>query len=243
MSFVRRLAIGSSIALIGLLGCPSRAAAQWYVAGYLGANHTQPADLVVNAPADQLHASFEDVRFQARPFDSPQYYGWRVGRLFGAGRRVGLEAELIHLKVYAITTRTYDTDVQLGGTEVSGPLTMHTLVQRYSMTHGLNFVLANAVVRRPIASRMDLIVRLGAGPTIPHAETEVLGVSQHQYEYAGIGEQFAAGLNVQLHHRFSLVGEYKLTHAHPRITIHLGTGETTATTHQVAVGLAFGLSR
>ena len=183
------------------------------------------------------------MRFQSRPLDSPQYDGWRVGRLFGASRRFGLEAELIHLKVYAITTDTYDADVQLAGTDTSEPLTMHTLVQRYSMTHGLNFVLANAVLRLPLAARMDLVLRLGTGPTIPHAETQVLGVFQQQYEYAGIGEHFAAGLNVQLHHRLSLVGEYKLTHARPRITVHLGTGETTATTHQVAVGLAFGLSR
>jgi hypothetical protein len=197
---------------------------------YFGANKTQPADITVKG--DGYDLTFPKVEFEARPFESPPYYGWRLGRFLNDTRRLGVELEFIHLKVIA-------------NSDQLGPE-----VQQYRMTHGLNFVVANLTSRVPFGrsaygdAPFALISRLGAGVTIPHGETTILNVLKEEYEYGGLGAQAAVGLTARLKGRLSLVGEYKVTYAKPRITTaHNGTGQTTALTHHVAFGFAFGLTR
>ncbi len=220
------------LALVGgvLSGTPAPAAAQWYASAYMGANTTRPADVTVKG--DGYDITFPDVSFEAQSFTSPQYYGWRVGRFFDEGRRVGVELEFIHLKV------------------IARPEELGPEVTRYQMTHGLNFLVVNLTNRIPIGRsaygepRVALVARGGAGITLPHAETTILGEPREQYEYAGLGAHAAVGFDVRLKGRLSLVSEYKVTYAKPTITTaHNGTGRTTAMSHHVAVGFAFGLSR
>ncbi len=213
-----------------LLLLPVAAQAQWYAGLYLGANTTRPADVTVKG--DGYDITYPDVSFEAKSFTSPQYYGWRLGRFLDDSRRLGVELEFIHLKVIA-----HPTDL--------GPD-----VTRYQMTHGLNFLVANVVTRIPFGRSASgtapfaVITRAGAGVTLPHAETTIRGVSREQYEYAGPGVHAAIGLDTRLRGRLSLVSEYKVTYARPRITTaHNGTGQTTSLSHHLAVGLAFGLSR
>lgn len=196
----------------------------------MGANTTTPADVTVKG--DGYDITFPDVSFEAKSFTSPQYYGWRVGRFFDDGRRFGLELEFIHLKV------------------IAKPEDLGPAVTRYQMTHGLNFLVVNLTNRIPLGRsaygepRVALVARGGAGITLPHAETTVFGEPREQYEYAGLGAHAAVGLDVRLKGRLSLVSEYKLTYAKPTITTaHNGTGQTTAMSHHLAVGFAFGLSR
>ncbi len=223
------LACGSFV-LLALLLTPSPAAAQWYAGVYLGANTTRPADITLKG--DGYDATFPGVEFKAEPFTSPPYYGWRLGRFFSGTRRVGAEVEFIHLKV------------------IANPDQLGPDVQRYAMTHGLNFLVANLVSRVPMGrsaygdAPYALISRIGAGLTLPHAETTIFGASQEQYEYAGLAAHAAIGLDVRLKGRWSLVTEYKLTYARPEITTaHNGTGRTTTLSHHLALGFAFGLSR
>jgi hypothetical protein len=227
-----------------LLAVPAAAQAQWYVAGYLGVNRTQPATVDIRVPSRNLDVSFDDVAFAAEPFDSPQYYGVRIGRLFGRARHFGIEIEFLHLKVIAKTGRSYQIQDHTGLLDLVAGAPMSALVERYSMTHGLNFLVVNTVTRRPIgAGPVAVIARAGLGPTLPHAETRVLGVNAEQYEYAGLGVHASAGVDVRLAGVLSAVAEYKLTWARPEITLAAGTGRTTALTHQIAFGLAVGLAR
>jgi len=218
------------LACLSVLSFASPASAQWYGAVYLGANSTRAADITVKG--DGYDLTLPKVSFEARPFESPQYYGWRLGRFLSADRRIGAELEFIHLKV-------------IGNPDQLGPS-----VQQYRMTHGLNFLVANLTSRIPLGRSaygepgLALVSRIGAGVTAPHAETTILGVLKEQYEYAGLGAHAAVGLTMRLKGRLSLVSEYKLTFAKPRITTaHNGTGQTTTLTHHVAVGFAFGLTR
>ena len=219
-----------ALACLVFLSFASPASAQWYGVVYLGASKTQPADITAKGDGYDLH--LQKVEFEGRPFESPQYYGWRLGRFVNEDRRLGMELEFIHLKV------------------IAKPDQLGPQVQQYRMTHGLNFVVANLTSRVPFGrsaygdAPYALVSRLGAGITVPHGETTILGVSKEQYEYAGLGAHVAIGLTARLKGRLSLVGEYKLTYAKPRITTALnGTGQTTALTHHVAVGFAFGLTR
>lgn len=225
-----RSAIFGIFLVSALVVVPARASAQWYAGVYTGANTTSPADVTVKG--DGYDITFPDVSFEAKSFTSPQYYGWRLGRFFDEGRRFGLELEFIHLKV------------------IAKPEDLGPAVTRYQMTHGLNFLVLNLTNRIPLGRsaygepRVALITRAGAGITLPHAETTILGAAREQYEYAGPGAHAAVGLDVRLKGRLSLVSEYKLTYAKPQITTaHNGTGRTTAMSHHVAVGFAFGLSR
>jgi opacity protein-like surface antigen len=232
-----------------LVSAPA-AEAQWYVAGYLGANHTRPAAVSIDQPPLDTSLQLSDVTFEARPFKSPQYYGVRVGRLFGSRRRFGVEFEWVHPKVYAETSRSVRVTGRLAGVDVDTTAPMDRFVQRYAMSHGMNFALVNLVGRLPIArdspgfaSRVALTGRVGAGPMFPHAESTVGGLAREQYERGGIGFQVAGGVDVQLAGRLSATLDYKFGHARPEITIVDGTGRTTANVHQIAFGLAFGLAR
>jgi hypothetical protein len=223
----RRVAL-ISFALVLLVAAP--ASAQWFGSVYMGANTTRPADITLKG--DGYEATFPAVEFEAKPFTSPQYYGYRLGRFLSDTRRVGVEFEFIHLKV------------------IARPEQLAPDVQRYAMTHGLNYMLVNLVSRVPFGrsaygdAPFALVSRIGAGMTYPHAETTILGVAREQYEFAGPGAHAAIGVDVRLKGRLSLLTEYKMTYSRPKIsTAHNGTGQTTALSHHLAVGLAFGLSR
>jgi hypothetical protein len=219
---------------------PAGASAQWFGGAYLGANHTQRAAITIEQPAIGRSFTFHDVAFDGRPFESPQYYGWRVGRFFGARQRVGVEFEFIHLKVIAQTAGAY----RVTGLSTAGPddpVVMSEVVERYSMTHGLNFAIVNLVSRTPLGQGpFTLMVRSGAGPTLPHAETTIDGEAREQYEAGGLGAHISAGVDVRAWRSISAALEYKFTLARPEIEVAHGTGHTTAATHQVVIGLAFG---
>jgi len=231
------------VLVLWFVAVPRHAEAQWFAAGYLGANATRSATVGIDVPGEQISLEYHDVAFEARPFESPQYYGVRVGRMFGAAHRFGVEVEWIHLKVYADTTRVYETTGSFGSSFILRTPEMNAIVERYAMSHGLNFMVVNLVTRYPLGSAVSLIARGGAGPMLPHGETTVLGQQRDQYEYAGLGVHAAAGLDVRLHGELSLVGEYKFTYARPEIDLAAGKGRTTAASHHVAFGLAFGLTR
>jgi lipid A oxidase len=225
-----RLPLFRVLACLFLLSVAAPASAQWYGVVYLGANKTMPADITVKG--DGYDQTFRDVDFEGRPFESPQYYGARLGRFLNDDRRLGAELEFIHLKV------------------IANPDQLGPDVQQYRMTHGLNFLVANLTSRIPFGrsaygdAPFAVVSRLGAGVTIPHAETIILGVSQEQYEYAGLGAHAAVGVVAKLKGRLSILTEYKVTYAKPRITTaHNGTGRTTTLSHHVAFGFAFGLTR
>jgi lipid A oxidase len=238
-----RLALASLGGLAVLLGLPSAASGQWHVAAYFGGNYTHPADVVIDAPDRGIVLRVEEVSFRAEPLKAPQYYGYRIGRWVGGGRRWGLEFEFIHLKVIGQTRRTYEMTGRVPDEAVSGRRQMDALVERYSMTHGLNFMLVNLARRQPLSDAVALTLRIGAGGTLPHAETTVGGVSKEQYEYAGPAGHAAVGVDLRLRGRTSLFSEYKFTFAEPQITIAGGTGRTQTATHQAIVGVAFGVSR
>jgi hypothetical protein len=244
ISLRRALTIVSGVFLAAVI-LPPRAEAQWYAGAYLGASHTLPADVSIEQPARQTSLTFADVNFAGESWTSPQYYGWRVGRFFGASRRWGLELEYTHLKVISKTGESYAVSGTLDGASIGpdiGP--MDTIVDRYRMTHGLNFYVGNLVVREPLRwSRATFVGRAGAGVTVPHAETTIRGEGREQYEYGGLGMNLSAGVDVRLTHLLSAIADYKFTLARPEIDIVDGTGRTRSASHQVTIGLAIGMPR
>ena len=231
-------------ALAAVVVVPAQADAQWYLAVFMGANHTTPATISIDQPSKQTSLEFHDVTFEARPFKAPQYYGYRFGQ-YDRARKLAFEIEFIHLKVIGQTSRTFHVTGQLAGAPIDANVPMNTLVERYQMTHGLNFFLFNLKRRVPIKpqpdgnSRASLLAGGGFGFTTPHAETTIAGVTKEQYEYAGIGFDGAIGLDLHLRKHVAAVVDYKVTYAKPKITLDGGTGQMSALSHQVAFGVAF----
>ena len=208
------------VAMLAALSVPSQARAEWSLAIYLGASHTAPTTLTLEQPAARVHLQWHDVPFESRSFESPQYYGYRIAWFRSPQSKIGVEAEFIHLKLYAR----------------SGALAPE--VQRFSISHGLNLVLANAVWRAGDPQRrLHLQVRAGAGVTVPHAESEIFGIAQEQYELSSAALQVAAGPELRLTRHIRTFAEYKLTTAAPTVSVPGGTMAGRYTSQHIAFGL------
>jgi hypothetical protein len=106
------------------------------------------------------------------------------------------------------------------------------------MTHGMNFILVNAVWReRDDRRRVRWVARAGVGPTLPHAESRVAGREREDHEWGGAVLQFSPGLEVRLMDRLRVTGEYKLMFAQPTVAAAGGTIAAAARNHNVALGL------
>ena len=234
------------IACAGVLMWGGRADAQWYVTSFTGANATRPATVTLDQPAIGRHLDFQDVTFEARPMQSPQYYGLRIGRHLGA--RFGVEVEFLHIKVIAHTERIVHVTGLVADGAVDTQMPMNQIVQRHNTTHGLNYWMANLAWRRPLRAPyvrrpVTLILRAGAGPVMPGVDAVVDHVSVQGYQFSGFGGQLSAGLDVHVRRWFSLTAEYKLTRTRPELEISGGTTRMTALSHHVAAGFALGFGQ
>jgi hypothetical protein len=226
----------------------SPAEAQWYVATFTGGNVTRAATVTVDQPNQGRLLDFHDLTFDARPLESPPYYGARLGHLWRSGQ-LGLEVEFLHAKAIGRTDRIVRVTGLEAGLPIDATLQMDTIVQRHSMTHGLNFLFANLVWRRPLGAvagafdRAALMFRAGAGPVVPGVDSVIDSISVQDYQLAGLGLHAAAGVDVRIRGRLRAMLEYKLTRARPSIDVFGGTTATTTLTHHVAVGFGFQVTR
>lgn len=204
--------------LLSALAVAAPAQAQWVVAAYGGAAHTRPADIDIDQVPGDAPQRFRSVVIEGRSLESPVYYGYRVSRV--VSQRYGWFAggEFIHAKAYA---RPFGARIQ-----------------RLAMSHGLNFILVNVGVRRPVSSRMRVNAFAGVGPMLPHVEVQLDGIARERYQFAGVGTQAALGAELRIWRRLSILGEYKWTRAVLRLNFDPGRAELSLSTHHLAVGLS-----
>jgi hypothetical protein len=190
-------------------------------------------------PAQQTDLDITPVEYAADSLQSPPYYGYRVSWTPGANRPIALEVEFIHMKVFARTDRRARVHGTWHGRPVDGESLVGAVVQRLAMSHGLNFVLANVALRRDVGKGLRAVVRAGAGPTVPHVETTIDGLSRDQYASGGLGAQAAGGVEATLVTHVLVLAEYKFTWASPTIDVASGRATIPARTHHVVAGLAY----
>jgi hypothetical protein len=223
---------------------PSTAGAQWAVTAFSGTSWTQPSNVRIERPAENQSLEFEGVHFDARPFEDAPYYGLRVTRFLSDRRRLGVEVELLHNKVYARTGDTVHVRGAFAGVPLDASVPMNTYVQRYNHTHGLNFLMANVVWRRPLggaSGRFALMTRGGVGAVYPGRDVVMGDLNVQGYEISGVGIQAAVGLTARLSHLFSAMVEYKFTHTRPEIDLtNGGRGRMTAASQHIVAGIAIG---
>ncbi len=159
----------------------------------------------------------EDIAFRAawetRPFDQPLY--WMV-RLRWQRPRDGFEVQLLHHKMYLENTRPDVTD--------------------FEVTHGFNILTANYLRRGgPVQ------LRLGAGVTIPHAESTVRG-EHHTSEHNTIGgPAFLVGVGSEygFTDRLFLAGELQFIAAWAKVDVAEGTADVTSLAFHLLLGMGY----
>lgn len=236
--------------LTGLLivAAGGTARADWAVGGFIGGAHTQDTSLHVVRSAESTDVMLTPVRYRSESLDSPIYYGYRAA-LFPRSRWLGIEGELIHLKVVADTSRHVQRLGTVAGTPTADTAMLSSVVEDFSITHGVNLLLINAVLRRRAHvdpegnARWALTARLGAGTSVPHPESTINGQHVAGYEWGAMSLQAAAGAEVHVIGRVSLAGEYKLTRSAQDVTIAGGNARTPLVTQHVAIGLAMRFGR
>lgn len=246
MSQARRVVVVASMLT---LWAAREAAADWTLTAYLGASRTQETSLTLVRPGSDTHVTLSPVHYDSASFEAPPYYGYRVG-WFPKSTWFGVEGEFIHLKVIADTARVTTVDGTFDGARVTGRRPMEEIIQRFSISHGMNLVLVNAVVRRGVAMsartptpRLVLTGRFGAGASIPHPESTVNGMTFESYEWGAFSMQGGAGIELRLGGRAYLTGEYKLSRTVQDVTIPGGSVRTPLVTHHLVGGLVTHLGR
>ena len=225
---------------------PAVAHAEWIVSAFGGVAHTLSSTMELTLPSQGTQVTLEGVDYRGHSFQSPQYYGLR-GTWSPKGHRwLGIEGEWIHAKAYAEVEGTVHAVGTLRGAPIDADIVLSSIVNRLSMSHGLNFILANISARQgfgPIdatgAHRLVGVVRAGAGPTMPHAESQIDNVYFEQYEGGGLGVQVGGGMEFSFRRGLGAIGEYKFTWASPEIEVAGGQAKIPSRTHHFAFGIQY----
>ena len=228
-----------------MLALPLPARADWMLSAYLGDVWTRPSTARIYQPAQHTTLEFIDLQYRSESNKPRRYYGYRVGWIPRAHRWMAIEAEHVHAKVFAETADIGRVRGTLKGALIDTSQQVSLIVEELSMSHGLNFIFGNFVIRREFGPqhgqgrRAAAAVRLGAGPTVPHAESTVGSVAREQYEYGGIGTQVGGGVEFAVWRALHVLGEYKFTGTTARISIDGGEAVVPARSHHVVGGVAF----
>jgi len=230
------------LVLIWCVSTGAPTAAEWEVAGYMGGAHTESSDLLLRQPSLVTHLRFGDIGYRGGSFETPLYYGARGGYFLRP--RWAVEGEFVHLKVFAHVRQTAPITGTLRGSPLNVRQPVDTIVQSFSISHGLNLLLANVVFRQPLwrsrsgARRLNLAVRLGAGTTFPHPESIIEGSADAHYQTGSPAIQFAGGVELHLWRKLWWIGEYKFTRTRQEVDVFSGTATSLLRTHHAVTGPA-----
>jgi hypothetical protein len=218
------------------------AVAQWEVAGYIGSAFTQNSDLTLRQPSLRTNLRFGNISYRGESFQSPVYYGVRGGYTFRphwAG-----EIEFTHLKVFANVNQSVPINGTLNGAPVSTRQPMNTIIQGFGISHGVNLLMGHIVFRQPLwrpaprhaQGRLILTFRLGAGTTIPHAETIIEGHANEHYQIGSPVIQLGGGVELSVWRKLHWMGEYKYTRTDEQVNVYSGNATTLLQSHHVITG-------
>jgi hypothetical protein len=238
-----RLVRGAAFSAVLLAAAP--VSADWTAAVFAGASFTRAAALEISRPGLGTDLRLDPVHLDSGSFEPPIYYGYRFGFFPESWRGFGVEGEFMHLKVIADTDRPVSVTGMLDGAPVSATVPMHSIVERFSITHGVNLVLLNGVYRRPLGrspdrgqdARVHLIGRAGAGPTVPHGESTIGGATLEKYQLGAAAFQAAAAAELRIREGLHATAEYKWSRTVQRVDVDRGTARIPLTTSHITFGL------
>ena len=230
--------IGALIA-VALAGLAAPARAELDLSVFTGVALTQDNDLDLHQSGG-TDLTFHDVSYEGRDFEAPPYYGARLLWFPSENSHWGLGAEFFHIKLYADTGDIVHVTGRRGGIAVNANERINDTIESFSLSHGLNFPLADLVYRWMPGNRVQPYVGVGVGAAIPHVESSVGGIFHEEYQFHGPGAQALAGVNIDLTRHFGLMFEYKFTYANlESLDVPGGSIELTPLTHHLVGGITF----
>ncbi len=238
------------LAVVLLAGFAERAAGQWSLAAFGGNVSTAKEDLRVTSAGDDVAVTVRDVPYDDQSSRSPVYYGGRLTRFFESVPWLGLEAEFIHLKVITAPQTEVAVDGRLAGQSLPPSVPLGTVLPRFELSHGLNLLLGNVVVRLPLGPRrqmsptprVGLTLRGGAGPTVPHVEVTFRERDEDGYRLGRIAWHAAAGIEMRLWRRLHAVSEVKWTTSRQHLQAAGAQIDGTFRSRHIVAGLSWSLS-
>ena len=213
---------------------------------YLGGARTQSSFLTVSQPSLGTRIRFDGVGYRGRSFNGPLYYGIRGGVFPGRFLWLGFETEFVHLKVFTDPDQRVSASGTHQGEPINRELPLGEIVQRFSISHGVNLLLFNVVGRYRIKadsqgrrSRVIVQARFGAGPTLPHTESTIDRQRQEQFEVGRLAFQLGGGGELRLIGGLYVIGEYKFTRTRQKGSVFMGDAESLLRSQHGIAGLSF----
>lgn len=226
------------------------AAAEPFLDLYTGKSFTQSSDITVKQPTLRNDYTFKDVSFDDKSFETPPWYGLRVGYYFEKYPWLGAAIEFFHFKMIADTAESKRVTGTRSGAGVDTTTRVDSIIQQFQVTHGVNYLTLDALIRYPLLEeeerfrhgRAQLYAGLGVGPVIAHAENVVDNVRNDEgYEVGGVGIQVFVGARALLFKYLGLFAEYKFTHSGLEIGVAAGVGRVEENTHHLVGGVTIPL--
>jgi hypothetical protein len=225
--------------VLGTIMLGSNARAEMYAYYFVGQSDTADSDVHIRQPNLLTDVTYKDVSWLGKSFESPLFYGFKLGTYLKNPSWLGVEAEYLHYKVYAETNKSYTTSgTVLGGPPPAGPMDQY--VQKLSISHGVNLFMLNVVARdgfwkEPWApnGRVQVYGGAGLGMMIMHAESTING-EHYEPGYQlddGPAAQIFAGVRaipINLKWRYgnpTLFAEYKFAIADADFSVDQGRGD------------------
>lgn len=241
----RRLAVGAMLLAL-ILAPASPAAAEFFLEGYTGKAFTLDSGLQIKQSGG-TDFTFSDVSWLDKSFEGSPYHAARGGYFFESIPWFGLAIDFFHFKVFAETSDTRPVSGTVAGVPVGGAAQVASLVQKFEVSHGVNYFMLDALFRYGLfkdAERfpkglVQLYGGVGLGAVLGHAESVVRNVAAEPgYEWTGIGVQAIAGVRVLFWKYLGVFAEYKFTHSSLDVGVASGRARLEENTHHVVGGIS-----
>jgi opacity protein-like surface antigen len=241
-----RSSVVGAVVLALVLATASPAAAEFFLDGYTGKAFTLNSDLHIKQSGG-TDFTFSDVSWLDKSFEGSPYHAVRGGYFFESIPWFGLAIDFFHFKVFAETTDTRPLSGTVAGVPVGGSAQVGSLVQKFEVSHGVNYFMLDALFRYGLLKDAERfpkgIVQLyggvGLGAVLGHAESVVRNVSAEPgYEWTGIGVQAIAGVRVLFWKYLGVFAEYKFTHTGLDVGVAAGRARLEENTHHVVGGIS-----
>lgn len=239
------LAVGALLVALAL-ATAAPAAAEFFLEGYTGTNLTLDSDLHIKQSGG-TDFTYSDVSWLAKPFSGSPYHAARGGYFLETIPWLGFAVDFFHFKVFAEVDDTRRLSGTVAGAPVGGSAQVGALVQKFQVSHGVNYFMLDALFRHGLfkdAERfpkgiVQLYGGVGLGAVLAHGESVVRNVAAEPgYEWSGIGVQAVAGVRVLFWKYLGVFAEYKFTHSGVDVGVASGRAKLTENTHHAVGGIS-----
>lgn len=240
------------ILLAGMVWIVPPASAEFFVDAYTGRSFTNDADVKIKQSGQGNDFTVKELSFDDESFKHAEsaYYGMRFGYFFKKYPWFGTAIEFLHFKIIGETDETKRITGTRGGAPINTTTRVDTVVQRFDVSHGVNYLTLNALFRYSLFKeperfphgRLQLYGGFGAGPVITHAENTIEGLNNNEkFEVGGPGVQAFVGARTLLFKHFGVFVEYKFTHSDLEVDVAGGDAKLDENSHHIVGGITIPL--